>query len=179
MNNLINWCNSNNGFLTAILSIIGLLLSVIAIVVSIRTARLPYKKQIRLSASTNIFISKNMLTADVKSQVAGVSVNATNSGARVINLTYLGLGIIGDDGGWLYLNKLYEGMEGKGTIRPSEIHTTNYPIKDLLMSLQDMKDDTKIFIIATDSEGKIYKKKYGLSATIYNGLVNLIAGDNK
>ena len=37
---IINWCNDNNGFITAILSAIGLLLSVIAIVVSIRTARL-------------------------------------------------------------------------------------------------------------------------------------------
>lgn len=37
----IQWCNENNGFLTAILSITSLLLSVTAIVVSIMTARLP------------------------------------------------------------------------------------------------------------------------------------------
>ena len=37
--NIIRWCNENNGFLTAILSLIGLVLSVTAIVVSIRTAR--------------------------------------------------------------------------------------------------------------------------------------------
>ena len=41
----IQWCNENNGFLTAILSITSLLLSVTAIVVSIMTARLPYKKK--------------------------------------------------------------------------------------------------------------------------------------
>ena len=42
--NIIRWCNENNGFLTAILSLIGLVLSVIAIVVSIRTARLCEKR---------------------------------------------------------------------------------------------------------------------------------------
>ena len=31
--NIIRWCNENNGFLTAILSLIGLVLSVTAIVV--------------------------------------------------------------------------------------------------------------------------------------------------
>ena len=46
--NIIRWCNENNGFLTAILSLIGLVLSVTAIVVSIRTARLPYKKKLML-----------------------------------------------------------------------------------------------------------------------------------
>ena len=46
--NIIQWCNENTGFLTAILSLIGLVLSVTAIVVSIRTARLPYKKKLML-----------------------------------------------------------------------------------------------------------------------------------
>lgn len=48
--NIIRWCNENNGFLTAILSLIGLVLSVTAIVVSIRTARLPYKKKLMLGS---------------------------------------------------------------------------------------------------------------------------------
>ena len=48
--NIIQWCNENNGFLTAILSLIGLVLSVTAIVVSIRTARLPYKKKLMLGS---------------------------------------------------------------------------------------------------------------------------------
>ena len=48
--NIIQWCNENNGFLTAILSLIGLVLSVPAIVVSLRTARLPYKKKLMLGS---------------------------------------------------------------------------------------------------------------------------------
>ncbi|MBQ3308502.1 MAG: hypothetical protein IJG77_01695 [Aeriscardovia sp.] len=46
--NFVQWCNDDNGFLTAILSLIGLIFSAAAIVVSIRTARLPYKKRIIL-----------------------------------------------------------------------------------------------------------------------------------
>ena len=49
--NFIQWCDDDNGFLTAILSLIGLILSATAIVVSIRTARLPYKKRIMLSSA--------------------------------------------------------------------------------------------------------------------------------
>lgn len=52
--NIIRWCNENNGFLTAILSLIGLVLSVTAIVVSIRTARLPYKKKLMLGSYTKL-----------------------------------------------------------------------------------------------------------------------------
>lgn len=52
--NIIRWCNENNGFLTAILSLIGLVLSVTAIVVSIRTARLPYKKKLMLGSYKNV-----------------------------------------------------------------------------------------------------------------------------
>ena len=33
----VQWCNENEGFLSAVLSIIGLMLSVIAIVVSVQT----------------------------------------------------------------------------------------------------------------------------------------------
>lgn len=44
---VIQWCNENNGFLTAILSVVGLMLSVIAIVISIHTARLPYTTEPR------------------------------------------------------------------------------------------------------------------------------------
>lgn len=49
--NFIQCCNDNNGFLTVFLSLMNLILSVTAIVVSIRTARLPYKKKLLLGSS--------------------------------------------------------------------------------------------------------------------------------
>lgn len=51
---IIEWCNLNSGFLTGVLSLLTLVVSVIAIVVSIHTAKLPYKKKIKLSSSVDI-----------------------------------------------------------------------------------------------------------------------------
>ena len=66
--NIIRWCNENNGFLTAILSLIGLVLSVTAIVVSIRTARLPYKKKLMLIGNdTSSYIRYDKLLEFLKS----------------------------------------------------------------------------------------------------------------
>ena len=56
----ICWCNENNGFLTAVLSIIGLLLSMIAIVVSVSTARMPYKKRL-LNKSVQILAPRRIM----------------------------------------------------------------------------------------------------------------------
>ena len=44
---LIQWCNENVGFATIVLSALTLLVSIIAVIVSIRTARLPYKKLLK------------------------------------------------------------------------------------------------------------------------------------
>lgn len=80
----VQWCNENNGFLTAILSVIGLLLSIIAIVVSIHTARLPYKKQLLLGSSLLLGASVN-LGISAKTFIMGLSASATNIGNRTIN----------------------------------------------------------------------------------------------
>jgi hypothetical protein len=79
--NFIQWCNDNNGFLTAILSLIGLILSVTAIVVSIRTARLPYKKRIMLGSS--LLLGTSVVPGvSVESSILGMSASATNVGNR-------------------------------------------------------------------------------------------------
>ena len=90
--NIITWCNNNNGFLTAILSVVGLALSIIAIIVSIRTARLPYKKKLILGSSLSV--QTQMIPGlSVQMDVAGVSASATNVGNRPISITYLGYAI--------------------------------------------------------------------------------------
>ena len=90
--NFVQWCDDNNGFLTAILSLIGLILSVTAIVVSICTARLPYKKRIVLGyvvqASASIVPG-----VGVESLILGMSASATNVGNRTVNLRYLGYAV--------------------------------------------------------------------------------------
>ena len=99
MSDIINWCNTNNGFLTGILSIVGLLLSTIAIVVSIRTARLPYRKKIKLGSSALFGVIGSMLSPGV----IGFEASATNVGNRTINLTYIGYTIKFDG----KINKIY------------------------------------------------------------------------
>ena len=56
--NIIQWFNENNGFSAAILSVVGLLLSSIAIIISIKVAKLPYKKKIKINMSYNYFFSR-------------------------------------------------------------------------------------------------------------------------
>ena len=91
MSELIQWCNDNNGFLTAILSAIGLFLSTIAIVVSIKTARLPFKKRIVIKTSTNLWVGMIPITNTIASGVQSISINVVNKGFRDVNITYLGI----------------------------------------------------------------------------------------
>ncbi len=51
---MIEWCNYNSGFVSAVLALSGLIISVVAIFVSISTARIPYKKKVVLSVSTEL-----------------------------------------------------------------------------------------------------------------------------
>lgn len=48
LNQIIQWCNDNAGFTSAILSVMTILLSIIAIVVSIETAKIPYRKNMAI-----------------------------------------------------------------------------------------------------------------------------------
>lgn len=74
------------------LSIIGLVLSITAIIVSIRTARLPYKKKIILSSS--VLIEGSVVPGvSVESSIIGIAASAINVGNRTVNLTYLGYAV--------------------------------------------------------------------------------------
>ena len=85
----IEWCNANNGFLTALLSILTLFVSVIAVVVSIHTARLPYRRKLVTSVATCIMPTDDPLAPKLR----GFSVSVTNVGNRNINILHFGLAI--------------------------------------------------------------------------------------
>lgn len=106
--NIIRWCNENNGFLTAILSLIGLVLSVTAIVVSIRTARLPYKKKLMLGSYMSVGASM-IPGVGAETQILGMSASATNVGNRTINITYLGYAIK-KDGRYMSIGTAHHGF---------------------------------------------------------------------
>ena len=79
---IINWCNSNNGFATILLSALTLLVSIIAIIVSIHAARLPYKKKLIVSGGS--FVSVGGI---------GLHITATNVGNRQIKISNIGFRI--------------------------------------------------------------------------------------
>lgn len=71
MGEIIKWCNDNNGFLTGILSLLTLFVSVFAVVVSIRTARLSYMKRLILSSDITILFGTNDFTGNLCHSLQG------------------------------------------------------------------------------------------------------------
>ena len=168
---IVNWCNENNGFITAILSAIGLLLSVTAIVVSIRTARLPYKKKLKLTSSVDVAFSKNTITGEVISSIMGITVNVANIGSRNVSIVYLGLCIKDKKSKWnKKITKIRDGITGIGMIALAEIKTELYRKVDLLSLLSLLSGDAKIYLYAKDTEGTEYFKSVGNAK---NMLMNL------
>ena len=159
---IINWCNENNGFVSAILSVVGLLLSVIAIVVSIRTARLPYRKGLKLTSSVDVVYYKNNVTNEVARDIMGISVNAANIGSRNVYITYLGIYIKNKSNqNNPRINKIGNEITGTGMTAPAEIKTELYKKDDLLHSLSLFNGDEKIYLYARDTEGTEYFKSMG------------------
>lgn len=160
---VIKWCNANTGFLSAILSAIGLLLSSIAIIVSIRTARLPFKKKLVLSSFLDVAFYKNEVTGAHGSTIVGLSVNATNIGFRNINISYLGV-LVKDktlSEEKQKIVKLKEQITGVGFLVPTEIKTELYKKEDILYALSQVSQKAKISLYARDSEGQEYFKRLG------------------
>ena len=81
---IIYWCNNNTGFATILLSTLTLIVSIVAIFVSINTARLPYKKKILLVSGS--FISGSGI---------GIHITVTNIGNRPIRIDTIGFKING------------------------------------------------------------------------------------
>lgn len=51
MGNIINWCNANQGFVSAILSIATICISILALFISIKIGKVPYKKKFKAIAT--------------------------------------------------------------------------------------------------------------------------------
>ena len=86
----VKWCNDNMGFASLMLSTLTLVVSILAVIVSIHTARLPYKK--RLLVTCGSYIS---------SDEVGLHITATNVGNRNIKIKTIGFLI----GKMVYINK--------------------------------------------------------------------------
>ena len=166
--NIIRWCNENNGFLTAILSLIGLVLSVTAIVVSIRTARLPYKKKLMLGSYMSVGASM-IPGVGAETQILGMSASATNVGNRTINITYLGYAIK-KDGRYNMIYPVNRDFDGKASLNPSERAETQFYKDELLKCFSKENRKTKLFVYAKDTEGAEHKRKAGSVGKLIDNL---------
>lgn len=166
---IVEWCNNNNGFLTAVLSLIGLVISITAIVVSIRTARMPYKKKLMLGS--NVLIGTSLIPGvSVNTSVVGLSASATNIGNRTINITYLGYAVK-KDGRFNMFYPVSREFDSKATLLPSEISETQFTKDELVKGLSREIPDTELYVFAKDTEGKEYKRKAGTVGKLIEKMV--------
>lgn len=172
MESIIEWCNINNGFLTAIMSLVGLIISTIAIIVSIKTARLPYKKKILITHSIDIGFYSNPMLEQTGTDIVGMSVNATNVGARNVNITYLGISVKDRSltGGQNKMTKIRDKITGTGVVPPTEIKTEFYKKEDIILALTKINGNAKVFLYVRDSEGQEYIKRIGNAKNIIKTL---------
>ena len=164
----IQWCNENNGFISAILSIIGLLLSLIAIIISIHTARLPYKKKLLLGSSLLLGVSRIPIRG-TETSLVGMSSTATNVGNRTISLTYLGFAI---KKGRTF-NKMYpvdRPFDSKAMLDPSEMYDVQFSKEEIIKGLSRENQSTKIYVFASDTEGTEYRKRIGTVGKVTSSL---------
>jgi len=173
MKELIEWCNINTGFLSGLLSLFTLVVSVITVVVAIKTARLPYKKRIILSMSTEVLFEENALR-QINSSVIGVSVSATNIGNRNVNIVFLGLGVKPFFSKMQKLVSTKRVMGGTGVTLPTEMKSVQYSTDELVSCLYRLKKTQKLYVYAIDSEGKEYKKYCGNARKICANLQSVI-----
>ena len=165
---IIEWCNINNGFLTGILPLLTLIVSIVAVAVSIRTARLPYMKRIILTSDITVMVGKNDITGQIASQFSGITVNATNIGNRNMNLKFLGFAI--RTGFKLQKMQTTEReLGGTGILEPTAVATIEYTAKEVL-GFGTLKPRTKVYCCAMDTEGKTYLKYYGRAGKMVSNL---------
>lgn len=139
---IVQWCNNNEGFISAILSILTLIISIIAIYSSIKLAFLPYKKSILINPVYGIREDKYYL-----------ELNVANSGNKLIGISYITI---------KYKDTYIGGNDEQKFIAPSK--TKRFFI-DMELKYEDVKFDKnpKVKIEICDTERKEYKFKSGLA----------------
>ncbi len=160
----INWCNNNSGFLTAIFSGISIFLSTVAIVVSINTARIPYKKKILLGWSYLLCLIPSMKQSW---SVGGCSISLVNIGNRPITINFIGFAIK-EGRKFNLVHGLPKNRDYDATLSPSNVISINIGGKDILETFCDLSRESKLYLYVKDTEGKTYKKQIGTLGKLLN-----------
>lgn len=142
---IINWFNSNSEFVNAILSFSSFLLSGIAIIVSIRTARFPYRKKIKIKCA-----KKYTIINDFTQQHTGFTVTVTNIGARMIVIECIGIILSGIN---VYIKKDIKHYPYK--LQKGDALSESFDLNDLKKKCLKMglPNDIKLYGFVDDSEG--------------------------
>lgn len=143
MTDIIKWCNDNQGFLSAVLSLGTLLVSIIAIIISVCTSRLPYKKKLLVTTGSYVGFGIDSL---------GIHVTATNIGNRNLKIKNMGL---------LINKQIYTNFK---TIADSQIIlaigecTSQYFESNDLKKIKKLDGNFKVYGYVEDTENRKYKK---------------------
>lgn len=138
----IEWCNNNEGFIGAILSILTIIVSIIALYTSIRLAYIPYKKRLLINPVFGFKQDKYYLELMV-----------ANSGNKLVGISYI---LVNYKKSWI------GGNDKQKFIKPSQT-------KKFFIELDLNENDTKfdnnpqIEILICDTEKKEYKFKTALA----------------
>ncbi|MBQ2905194.1 MAG: hypothetical protein IJE54_01235 [Peptococcaceae bacterium] len=145
MTEFILWCNENQGFASLLLSALTLLVSIIALGVSIRTAKLPYKK--KLLVNTGTYISINRI---------GLHITVTNVGNRNVKIKNIGFLLSGNN---VYINS-HTLFDSQVVLTPGGTTSQYYDVDDFRKAIKgtNTSENTMIKAFVEDTEGKKYKK---------------------
>jgi len=161
MQDIIRWCNENEGFTNATLTCATVLISIVAIIISIKTAKLPYKKKMKLSGGIGLAIGQGIESI----AMVGYYVTACNVGNRSAKITFLGLALSKPNKRFRnemdLLHNLQRSNKPDKPLRPSETFEVEYNIEKLVVSLEKYGKDRLVYLYVSDTEGTITKKKIG------------------
>ena len=142
--NIIDWCNNNQGFVGAIVSLLTLIVSVIAIITSVKASKKPYER--KLAVSGGVFVGDNR---------TGLHVTAVNVGNMPVIVKTVGIKVRKN----IIINKKTI-RDSIVMLKPSET-TTQYFYDGDFKAFKDLKSCIRAYAYVEDSEGRKYKKYIG------------------
>jgi hypothetical protein len=144
---LIKWCNNNNGFVSAILALFSIILSFLAIIVSVIVSKYPFKKKIAVCFYTNIGVGE-------KTGINFYSVEATNIGNRVVKVLFVGFSYK-EKKKWINVYSSISKNSQNVMLNINETAVSKYSIDEM----KEIMKQKNLYAIAIDIEGKFHKKR--------------------
>ena len=147
--------------------LIAALISILAIIISIVTARLPYKKKLKLISSYKYGVMQTVMGSNLKSMF--ITVGVVNVGNRAVSTDYVGLGFYKDK----RLQRVYpidRALNCKEIVNPSQLFEIDYLIEEILRLQNIVSPDEMIYSVVVDTEGRVTKKRFGYLKNIINAI---------